>query len=113
MGKQLLGKCFDYIIFWEGGKVSLYWILYLRRIQKKGQKTWSVLNTECKEVYTNRVGYITFKGKFKCDAQFEIFEWINLTDKSHKWCQEFVEKLQYRIVVARWEKNYISTNKSL
>lgn len=62
---------------------------------------------------TNRVGYITFKIKITDNFDLKFFEWINLTDKSHKWCQEFVEEL------LMWDgynkdgkKLYISTNKS-
>lgn len=71
------------------------------------------LNIEYREETTKRVGYITFKIKISDNFNLKSFEWVDLSDKSHKWCQQFVEELvMWDGYIKDEKKLYISTNKS-
>lgn len=81
--------------------------------QDRLRKVLKETDISYKEIDDKRKGYKTFKIRINDDFDLKTFDWVDLSDKSSKWCEEFVnELLQWDGYIKGNKKLYINTSKA-
>jgi ribonucleotide reductase beta subunit family protein with ferritin-like domain len=86
----------------------------LKKERKKNRLDWILSNLDIEHSVTHADdGYSVYRIRYNHNANYKnLFEWVNLEDKSSEWCSEFVDE------VLKWDgytesnhSGYCSTNK--
>jgi len=90
----------------------------VKKNRKKERLLYLLNNTDIKyRTYKEKRGYLKVEFEMDMSFNYKTFDWVNLKDKSWKWCKEFVQELSewdgYKLPLKKDCKiKYTTTNKS-